>query len=263
MNIKISKNPNIFYLIHSKKGPKELKLIAENLTKKHLDILFFENNTWKRLESKIDQKIFLKFRASFNLLLVSNKEELASQKAFLSVWKQYFNRNVKVIKKILEIEKRLTDTKNKKILNTDIFLVIKHDKSELGAWFSYSKNKKFIVIEIPIDHMPKNEDLFPCAILLHEFFHLLIKENKELWKTVYALRKEMPIFEELLISSFMPEGYLSQAYLGTEALKYNSEPKSLVDQRRFIANKMFDYAKNYVENNKKIDKKYLNKLMQF
>ena len=85
MNIKISKNPNIFYLIRSKKGPKELKLIAENLTKKHLDILFFESNTWKRLESKIDQKIFLKFRTSFNLLRVSNKEELASQKAFLSV----------------------------------------------------------------------------------------------------------------------------------------------------------------------------------
>ena len=113
-------------------------------------------------------------------------------------------------------------------------------------------------MEIPINQYPDNNDLFPCAVLLHEIFHLLIRKNKILKKQIYNLNKNSPYFEELLISSFIPEGYLSQVYLNTPQLKYSKNSKNLIDQRRYIAHKLSDQAQTYIKKKQPLDKKYFN-----
>ena len=63
--------------------------------------------------------------------------------------------------------------------------------------------------------------------------------------------------EELLISSFTPEGYLSQKYFNIKINTYALKPKDLIDWRRLVASKLQDTAKEYVNNTRQIDNKYL------
>ena len=104
--------------------------------------------------------------------------------------------------------------------------------------------------------MPDN--FFPLAVLAHEFFHLMLRENKNLFlkitkiaqkneKLFTKLSKEIPsriFLEELLISSFIPEGYLSEKYFNTKVVSRISKPKDLLSWRKFIAFKLYQIAKN-------------------
>jgi hypothetical protein len=67
--------------------------------------------------------------------------------------------------------------------------------------------------------------------------------------------------EELLISSFIPEGYLSEKYFDNKIAPYTSKPKGLLKWRKFVAFKLYQIAKRYINNTQQIDEKYLNSLI--
>ena len=63
--------------------------------------------------------------------------------------------------------------------------------------------------------------------------------------------------EELLISSFVPEGYLREKYLGIKIPSPISKPKNLLGWRKLIAFELRKTIKDYLRNARRIDKKYL------
>jgi len=121
--------------------------------------------------------------------------------------------------------------------------------------------------------VPNN--FFPLAVLAHEFFHLMLRKNKNLFlkitkitqkneKLFTKLSKEIPsriFLEELLISSFIPEGYLSEKYFNTKVVSRISKPKDLLSWRKFIAFKLYQIAKKYTDNIRQIDENYLKDLI--
>jgi len=58
MKINISKKINTFYFICHQNRKTQRGNFFRNLINKHLDIFFFENNTWKNLSKNISQKQF-------------------------------------------------------------------------------------------------------------------------------------------------------------------------------------------------------------
>ena len=146
----------------------------------------------------------------------------------------------------------------------------KNKDKEINAWFSWTPKESFIVVEIPFGlKIPNN--FFPLGILAHEFFHLILKENKiftaqiskiagENAKLFTKLSEDIPnriFLEELIISSFIPEGYLSKKYLNAKFPAFTSKPEDLLSWRKLVAFKSCEIAKNYINNTKQIDKKYL------
>lgn len=75
------------------------------------------------------------------------------------------------------------------------------------------------------------------------------------------------VIEEALISSFIPEGYLSEKNLKTDIIKEakqelnkkNIDPLSQL--RNFSAILMYDEAKKYVDGKKSLDAEFFNKIV--
>lgn len=104
--------------------------------------------------------------------------------------------------------------------------------------------------------------------MAHEFFHLMLRKNKNLFlkiakeneKLLTKLGEGMPnriFLEELSVSSFIPEGYLSEKYFKTKVASYVSRPKDLLMWRKFVASKLYRIAKRYINNTQQIDERYL------
>ena len=56
-------------------------------------------------------------------------------------------------------------------------------------WFSWSPNKSFIVVEVASGSETPNR-LSAISILAHEFFHLILRENKNLFSQINKIAKE-------------------------------------------------------------------------
>ena len=120
-------------------------------------------------------------------------------------------------------------------------------------------------------------------IFLHECFHILFKKNKKLFsvfKLIINKNRQLLngiefaewtpeiIFEEILISSFSPEGYLSEKNLRInsrkiaqkELTKKNSD--NFTKLRNFCALHLYDLAKEYCDKNKALDKFYFEKAVE-
>ena len=159
---------------------------------------------------------------------------------------------------------------------TKINLIYKKTNQEIFAWFSWTPQDSFITIEF--NKLNKIDDQFIILVLAHELFHLILRKNKNLVRTIIKYSKLhtsclqqiketrlLPkiILEELIISSFIPEGYLSKKYFNKSIKKiskflYND----LIDWRRYIAYKMQFYAKTYLKNKQTIDNNYIEKIIK-
>jgi len=261
VNIKINKKINIFYYFINQKHNNICNWFIKIILEKNLDVLFFQNNTWVNLSEFFDKKDLYLFHDQYRVFSVRKNIEWRIHKHILLQWKKYFESNEQIINKLIHKEHKLTDVKNFDLSAIPIYLTININSKDVSAWYSVSNNNMFLVIEIPPNKKPNYNNLFPCAILLHEYFHLLIRRNYKLLQTINNFSKNINdkhFFEELIISSFVPEGYLGIKFLNVKKLKYSSKSKDLLDQRRYIADKMYNHAYKYVESNKKIDQLYLN-----
>lgn len=195
----------------------------------------------------------------------------------LSVWKKYLQNKESLLKKILVDIQKLGAVKKFNISKILICLVSDPTtkSKEINAWFSWAPNKSFIVVEIPAGlHPPVN--LFPISILAHEYFHLMLRKNKLVFsdicevanKNLKILKKaalgmpERLFLEELMLSSFIPEGYLSAKYLKIPISPVSGRPKKLLAWRKYIAYKLRHESKNYVDKSRRVGTAYLKQLVK-
>lgn len=236
-----------------------------------------EDKIWREVEEIIGKKKAKKIKKSIALLdpIFASRWHETSKHLFL--WKQYFQNNKLLLRQTILEVKRLIGIKHLTISKIPIYLVSNpcDEDKEIGARFSWTPKESFIVVEIPLNLKAPN-DFFPLSVLAHEFFHLILRKNKNLFskigettennkKLFTKLSGGMPqklFLEELLISSFVPEGYLSKKYFNTKITTCAAKPKSLLKWRKFIAFKLEKVAKAYVDNSWRIDEKYLKNLIR-
>jgi hypothetical protein len=109
-------------------------------------------------------------------------------------------------------------------------------------------------------------------IIPHELFHILLRDNKRLLQNVrrIAAANESPlskinfehwssrmVFEEIVISSFIPEGYLIHA----RPNRPKGKPRDFQSVRKRFAYLLRAQAMQYVTSQKAIDPHYLNGVM--
>lgn len=196
---------------------------------------------------------------------------------YLLLWKKYFQSNQLLFQQAISNIKKLSGIKYFRASKIPIYLISDsvHKDKEIHAWFSWSPQKSFIVVEIPAGLKPPS-NLLPMGILAHEFFHLILRENKALFSKISNIvEKNKKLFtklsgemsnrmflEELLISSFIPEGYLGAKYFRSRTVTNVTKPNTLLMWRRFIAHKLNQTTKYYVNNARQIDEKYLKNIIK-
>jgi len=278
MNLKIiiSRFSNLLFFIQK---TKQSRLVGFDL-QKHVDLSFYgkgENEIWEQINQLIGNQNVEQFKEA----IVPIKPIFASywQKASrnLILWKRYFQNNLLLFQRAILKAKKLSGIKYFAAAKIPIYFIsnpVSRNK-EINAWFSWTPKKKNIVVEIPLGLEPSSS-FFPVSILVHEFFHLILMKNKKLFSVITETTKEnkelltkllkrMPnriFLEELLISSFVPEGYLSEKYLYTKVSSCIEEPKDLLTWREFVADKLYQTAKKYIDESREIDEEYLKNLIK-
>jgi len=263
---------------------KEIATILSGSNFNLIQAYFFilkKNKLWNTLNKEIGvikankfRKFFENFTQRFDILWEQKKLRLLKIK-------NYLNSQSKKIESILAIINRLSDIKKEiayfKQIPVHLVISSKRKKDVIG-WFSILDNKTDLVLECS-GVLIKNYT-FLNMILLHEYFHLALRTNSEIknqieniskknQKMLSVLSKDITpsqILEELLISSFVPEGYFATKYFNKKIKPVNSVKRkngivSFVSARQFCAYKLKNIAKKYINTKKSIDKKYLSSLI--
>ena len=245
------------------------------LTNENFDLAFYgqtESKIWKQIQIVAKEEYIGKIKISIiNANPTFNKRWPQISKD-LSLWKKYFLKNRLLLEQLILEVKKLTKTKNFFISQVPIYLIADCSEKDNGvnAWFSWTPKESFMVVEIPYGLKPSGS-LFPLGIVTHEFFHLMLRQNHPLFlelsesskkneKLLTRLAKGMPnrlFLEEMLISSFVPEGYLSEKYCNLKVENGNYKSKGLLYWRKFVAFKLKNIAIEYINGSKPIDEKYI------
>jgi hypothetical protein len=279
-SIKISRLSNLLFFAQKTDGVNLTKFdLRKYLSDEKFNLSFYgksENKIWRQIEKiigKENAKETKKSIVSLNSVFTSHWRKASNH---LLLWKQYFQNNQSVFQQAILELKKLSGIKYSTISKISIYLIsdpVSNDK-EINAWFSWTPKENFIVVEIPLGLKAPN-NFFPLAVLAHEFFHLMLRENKNLFLKITNIAREndklftklaegMPnriFLEELLISSFIPEGYLSEKCFNTKIISHTSRPKDLLGWRKFVAFKLYQATKKYVNDTRQIDENYLRDLM--
>jgi hypothetical protein len=281
LSIKISRLSNLlFFASKTDKADLIEPYLRKYLSGEKFNLSFYgknEGEIWRQIEKMVGREKAKEIKKSIvplNSVFIPYWRK-ASKSLFL--WKQYFQENQSLLQEVILKLKKLIGVKRFVISEIPIYLILDpaNKDKEINAWFSWMPKQSFIVVEIPLGVKVSN-NLFPLAILAHEFFHLMLRKNKDLFLRIADIVKEndellikrsegMPnrmFLEELLISSFIPEGYLSEKYFDTKVVSHASKPKNLLGCRRFVAFKLYQMAKKYITDNRQIDENYLKDLIK-
>jgi len=281
LTIKISRLSNFLFFIKKTTKYSSMNIdLHKYFLYETLELSFYaQNNTriWNQIRKIIGKKNieeFKKFIASFSFDFNSYWNKSFKN---LVLWRRYFQNNEFLFRQtLLKIEK-LSGIKHFLVSKVPIYFVSDptKDDEEINAWFSWTPSQKSIVIEIPFGYKPPN-NYFPLSILEHEFFHLILRKNKKLLFQINNIVKENDkllrkisngmsnrmVFEELLVSSFIPEGYLNEKYFNQKVTPFTYKPKDLLEWRKFVAYKFYKTSKRYVDDNIVIDENYLKDLIE-
>lgn len=282
LSIIISPVSNLFTSIHrSEKKNLAYKNIRRHLEREQVELFFYGRNKsviLKQWESVLEKEDIKKFKKEFALAEAIFVSHWNIKRKHLESWKKYLKSNEVLFCKVFEHLQKISGVKNFKKNKVPIYLVSvpKMEDEGISAWFSWTPKESFIVAEIPYTETPP-KNLFPLSVLMHEFFHLMIRKNSGLFSLLISTARKnrkklkkaadgMPyemFLEEMLMSSFLPEGYLGEKYFFTmPSIKIGKKPKRLEKWRRMIAEKMKNDIKEYTSKEKKIDKKFLKKLVE-
>jgi len=158
---------------------------------------------------------------------------------------------------------------------TPVHLVVSSDKKkDVIGWFSTMDNRTDFVLEC--SGVASSNLNFLSMVLLHELFHLILRtnsqirdriksisdENKQILATLSRDMSTSLVLEELLVSSFIPEGYLGAKFFkkkikSASFIKEKNGVVSFVSARQFSAYKLKEMASEYVGARKAIDDNYL------
>ncbi len=265
-----------------KKYLKDFSLIMQK-SPSNLEVIFLfsdKKNIWKEIENEIGKektiilkKIFSIFTERFNFLWLKEEKKINSIKNYFLKNIHYIDSNLKIIEKLCNLEKK--QSASKIILK---ILLSSSRKTDCQAW--YFNNT--IILEASAWPKDKYDELLN-TIFLHECFHFYLQKNKFLSTKIKNLANKNEndikkldlkhwlnevILEECLVSSFLPEGYLSEKFLkkdikrvANKKIKSKNEEK-LSKLRYFCALKLYNQARDYVENKKALDDLYLKHLLK-
>lgn len=247
---------------------------------KYLGISFFsvpEKNIWVKVKNHLRPKEYDTMRWVFKIF----------NPRFKKIWPQE-KRQLKIIRKILKSQtEKITS-----LFLEDICNLFKIDKKyflkkHLAVFLLISKkdsigggaNLKGFSITIECSGWDYNNKKRIILFIYHELIHILLKNSKyynELIRKYLALKgitdkNIFELFNELVISSFIPEGYLSEKYFNKDiqkiALKKIAEAeknrdflKNLSSLKYFIAYHLYPWAKKYISQKKRIDLFYMDKV---
>ena len=280
LSIKISRLSNLLFFVQKTDGADLTKFdLRKYLSDEKFNLSFYgknEDKIWRQIEKIIGKESAKEMKRSIVSLDPFFTLHWHKASKHLLLWKQYFQNNQSLFQQAILELKKLSGIRYFTISKIPIYLIsdpVNNDK-EINAWFSWTLKESFIVVEIPLSiKVPNN--FFPLAVLAHEFFHLMLRKNKNLFLKITNVTKEndklltklaegMPnriFLEELLISSFIPEGYLSEKCFNTKVISHTSKPKDLLRWRKFVAFKLYQAAKKYINNAWQIDENYLKNLI--
>lgn len=246
----------------------------------NFDLSFYGKNDdkiWKQIGKSIEKEKIKQFQKSIKLLEADFNSYWHKKAKHLLLCKKYFQSNQSLLQQVFIDIKRLSGVRHFTAAHVPIYFIsdFTHNDDKIHAWFSWMPEESFIVIEIPPDFKPR-DDSFPIGILAHEFFHLMLRRNKNLFSKIGKIAEDnkklftklsggMPhrlFLEELLISSFIPEGYLSKKYFHTKITTRATKPKSLLAWQKFVAFKLRQTIKTYIDNLQCINEKYLKDLIK-
>ncbi len=217
------------------------------------------------------KSVFRVFRPKFNAIWQKRRIDFLKLKRAILRKKSKIEQAAQIIDYLCNISPK------KSLSSITIKLLFSQGKNDIQAW-AY---RNAIAIEgssFPL----KNIDDLINGILLHEYFHLALNRNTDIKNKIVSLAKihrqsllklkipEWPthvILEEALVSSFIPEGYLSkelsQKNIKKDALQQINRKniERLLKMRYFCALKMYNLAKEYTDSQKSIDSKYLTTLV--
>ena len=246
-------------------------------SRENIDVTFYgksERDIWKRVAESVGESEIKHLRKSIVLLKNESSQHWLEASRHLLTWKHYFQNNRLLLQNtILKIE-TLCGINHFSTAHIPIYLISDSTTKykEINAWYSWTSDDIFIVIEIPFT-LKKPDGLFPLSVLAHEFFHLALKRNRALARTLEivaaqnsallkaSLKEDMPhrmFLEELLLSSFVPEGFLGEQYFNIAIKRFSQKPKNLLDWRKCVAFKIREVAEQYMHDSQQIDKRYLN-----
>jgi hypothetical protein len=268
LSIKISRLSNFLFFTQQK---------GKHLDSK-VEVSFYgedEKNIWNQIKKSTNKQNVKQIKKDLIALKPDFSSHWAKSSKQLFLWKKYFQNNQRLFQQVILEIKKLSGVKNFLVSKIPIYLISNSSNKykEIEAWFSWTPKESFIVVEIPSDiKVPDN--FFPLSVLAHEFFHLMLRKNKNLFlkideiarqneKLFTKLSEGMPsrlFLEELLISSFIPEGFLSEIIFHTKVVNV-AQPKYFLAWRKFVAYKSYQIAKHYTDNQRPIDEKYLRDLV--
>ncbi len=283
MNIIISYFSNLL-LFAERVGKNPIAVIGSQKRKNggSVDLLFYEkdkNKILSNIRKEMGQGKTGEIKNGITLLEPKFAPHWIKISKHLHLWEKYYRNNKLAFQNIISDIKKLSGTKNFTLSKTDIYFVSDplSKYNDINAWFSWTPKESFMVVEIS-PNFNVSKDYFPIGILAHEFFHLILRADKRLMLQIDKISKKntgllsrlskglIPnrmFLEELLVSSFIPEGYLSEKYLHIKTTSNNpSKPGNLLAWRRLVASQMRDTVKKYMDDDKKIDERYLKLLVE-
>ena len=186
LSIKISRLSNLLFFAQKTNKYNLVKFdLQKYLADKNINLSFYgkdENKIWKQIEKSIGKQNTKQIKKAIIPLKFDFSSHWSKISKHLLLWKQYFQNNQSIFQQAILELKKLSGIKYSTISKIPIYLIsdpVSNDK-EINAWFSWTPKENFIVVEIPLGLKAPN-NFFPLAVLAHEFFHLMLRKNKNLF----------------------------------------------------------------------------------
>jgi hypothetical protein len=266
----------------NKKEQKTLKVFSRVFqeAKDNIELIFLFTNPediWTTLEGKIGKnktngikEVFSMFEPRFNQIWATEESKIKKIIEEFSKLKNTLSKNSKLLARLCKLSNKQYSKK------TQVKFILSSGKDDYRGW-AFQED---IILECSGWPVRKVEYLIN-SVFLHETFHILFKRNKKLFKKFifiaennnnlilkkFKLWSAKVIFEEALISSFIPEGYLSEKLFHENVLKNarkelgNNKLDNLQKLRNYSALNLYDLAKEYVEENETLDERYFQKVI--
>ncbi len=284
LNFSISKNVNFLHFLVDIKKEQTIKDLLKTEDVQNIELFLATENDetfWSSLEEMVGQDKLSEFRKAIAPFEQEFDKFWLTALKKLELLSKYYQDNLQTLDLVIADALSLAGMDNLSIEDIQINLVIS-PYDNLSAWFSWSPDRSSIVLECPVDNIIP--DKFSIGILAHEFFHLILKKNHQLWEKIkkvteknseiinlvnYGTKNTYLVLEELIISSFIPEGYLAEKYLGIEVVKITNErlakTENILDfsqTRKICAYHMYGWSKKYTEGKIPLDNAYLESLIE-
>ncbi len=257
----------------------KLKALSALIEPAHMNLaeayaIRYKEKMWEKTTKKhtarktrLCQSIIRSFEKRFSVLWQQEEPKLVALRQHL------FNKK-HIIERALRIIHHLTGARMFSAYGTiPIYLTISSSrKKDVVGWFSRFNNRTDLVLECS----GLSADNYLEPIFVHELFHYAVEKSASLkhdiettarqeQKALVAISDGMPptlALEELLLSSFVPEGYLSQLFFGTritpkKRIETGKNKDSFASARTYCAHQLRKMTQAYINSKRKIDKNYL------